>query len=248
MNKISVITPSYNSKQYIEECINSVIDQKYSDLEHIIIDDCSTYISVSVIEKYSDKYEHIKLIKNTENSGPAISRNNGLKVATGDLICFLDSDDVWLKNKLSLQMEYVKLNKYPIICGAYIKFGDQVNDFTVIHHNLNEVTFNKMKYSNWIYTSSVLVDKRLTGDFEMNPDLYYDDYGCWLEIIKNFGPAYYLQKPIIKYRITKGSVSRNKIKSALKTLQVYNVVFNFNFFSKCFYFFFYILNGFKKSK
>ena len=247
MEKISVITPSYNSEKFIKECVFSVIDQEYKNLEHIIIDDCSSDNSVRVIERLAKEFSHIRLIKNPINSGPAKSRNNGLKIAKGNLICFLDSDDVWSKDKLKEQLKFAILNKYPIICGGYIKFGEGLNSFSVIHNNLNEISFNKMKYSNWIYTSSVMVDKRLTGDFKMNPDLYYDDYGCWLVLIKKFGSAYYIPKTILRYRITKNSVSRNKINSAMKTIEVYNKVFNFNMLQKIYYFTFYFINGIKKS-
>ena len=248
MEKISVITPSYNSEKFIKECIFSVIDQDYKNLEHIIIDDCSSDNSVRVIERLANEFSHIRLIKNPINSGPAKSRNNGLKISKGNLICFLDSDDVWLKNKLKEQLKFAKLNKYPIICGGYVKFGKGFNSFSVIHNNLNEISFNKMKYSNWIYTSSVMVDKRITGDFKLNPDLYYDDYGCWLVLIKNFGEAYYIQKNILRYRVTAGSVSRNKINSAMKTIQIYNKVFNFNLLQKIYYFTFYFINGIRKSR
>ena len=93
-----------------------------------------------------------------------------------------------------------------------------------------------------------MVDKRITGDFKLNADLYYDDYGCWLYLIKNFGDAYYIQKTILNYRITSGSVSRNKINSAMKTIQVYDKVFNFNLLQKIYYFLFYFINGIRKSR
>lgn len=248
MTKISVITPSFNSEKFIRECMDSVIAQGQTNLEHIIIDDCSSDHSTEIIEDYCSLYNHIKLIKNKVNSGPATSRNNGLNEATGNVICFLDADDIWLEGKLDTQLEILQKKKFPIICGGYIKFGQGINEFTVIHQKLQQITFERMKYSNWIYTSSVMIDLRVTGKFKMNPELYYDDYACWVELIRKHGPAYYLQTPLIKYRVTKGSVSRNKIKSALKTLQVYSEVFELGLIKKYFYFMFYIYNGFKKSK
>ncbi|MDA7655075.1 glycosyltransferase [Akkermansiaceae bacterium] len=247
MEKISVITPSYNSEKTIEECIRSVIAQNYRNLEHIVIDDCSSDDSLLIIEKLASSYPHLRIVRNLKNRGPAEARNRGLELAKGNLICFLDSDDVWLKNKLATQVEIAKLKKYPLICGGYFKFKGDDDSFSIIHKKLIEISFNKMKYSNWIYTSSVMVDKRLTGEFKMDQDLYYDDYGCWLVIIRKFGPAYYLPREVFKYRITTKSVSRNKLTSAVKTMQVYEKVFKFNLLQKIFYFTFYVLNGIKKS-
>jgi teichuronic acid biosynthesis glycosyltransferase TuaG len=248
MEKITVITPSYNSAKTIEECIHSVISQNYPDLEHIVIDDCSSDDSLLIIEKLASSYPHLRIVRNSRNTGPAESRNRGLKLAKGNLICFLDSDDVWLKNKLVEQVEIAKLKKYPLICGGYLKFKANGARFSVVHKELSEISFNKMKYSNWIYTSSVMVDKRLTGEFKMDPDLYYDDYGCWLLIIKKFGLAYYIPREIFKYRISTKSVSRNKLTSGVKTLEVYEKVLKFNFVEKVFYFTFYVLNGLRKSR
>ncbi|BAQ61473.1 glycosyltransferase [Geminocystis sp. NIES-3708] len=100
---ISVIIPAFNAEKYLKDAIESVIKQNYQPLEIILIDDGSTDNTA----KIAKSFQNIKYIYQ-ENSGPAIARNNGIKIAGGDYIAFLDQDDLWTPNKLSLQINYLK--------------------------------------------------------------------------------------------------------------------------------------------
>ena len=102
MKKVSVIIPVHNSSKYIQECINSVINQTYKNLEIIVIDDKSTDNSVEIIKSIRDK--RIKSIELKENVGAALARNKGIELSTGDYICFLDSDDYWYHKKIEKQL------------------------------------------------------------------------------------------------------------------------------------------------
>ena len=102
--------PSYNTGQFMSDSINSVLSQTYQNWELIIIDDCSTDNSIEIIKSYKDP--RIKLLRNEKNSGAAISRNYGLREAKGRYIAFLDSDDIWLPNKLDEQITFMKNNTY----------------------------------------------------------------------------------------------------------------------------------------
>ena len=97
---VTIIMPSYNSEKFIVESVESVLAQTYSKWELIIVDDCSPDDSNKIITKYVDSDCRIKLIKLQKNSGPAIARNMAIETANGRYIAFLDSDDVWLPNKL----------------------------------------------------------------------------------------------------------------------------------------------------
>ena len=90
---VSIIVPVYNAEKFIDETINTVLNQTYKNWELLLINDCSTDNSVKLIQKYL-KDERIKLINNKENSRAAITRNNGIKKAKGRYICFLDADDL----------------------------------------------------------------------------------------------------------------------------------------------------------
>ncbi len=108
---VSIITPSYNSESYISETINSVLNQTYEIWELIIIDDCSTDKTQDLLNNYCKIDNRIKLFVNEKNLGSAISRNVGIKNSSGRFIAFLDSDDIWVKEKLEKQLFFMKSNK-----------------------------------------------------------------------------------------------------------------------------------------
>ena len=243
---ITVITPMYNAEKYIAECITSVFSQGFENIEHIIVDDNSTDNSKKIVEILALEYPNIKLLGSSSNRGPAGSRNQALSIAQGRLICFLDADDIWAEGKLAKQMKIAERKEFPIIAGGYVRFDEHKNHKFVSCRS-QKIGFDSMKYSNWIYTSSVMVDKGITGDFRMREDLYYDDYACWVSLIRDYGPAYYIKGPLMYYRVVKSSVSRNKVNSAIKTLEIYREVFKFNLIQKMFYFPFYLVNGLLKS-
>ena len=105
---VSIITPTYNSEKFISETINSVLNQTYTNWELLITDDCSTDKTVEIVESYVKKDCRIKFFSLKKNSGAAIARNNSIKNSKGRYISFLDSDDLWLKNKLELQINFMK--------------------------------------------------------------------------------------------------------------------------------------------
>ena len=117
-SKVSVITASYNCAKFIEESIKSVLNQTYDNLELIIIDDCSTDNTDEIIKKYLSD-QRIRYLKNEKNSGAAVSRNYALREAKGKWIAFLDSDDLWLPEKLELQVNFMKYHNYNFSYTSY---------------------------------------------------------------------------------------------------------------------------------
>src|SRR5690625_4333075 len=105
---VSVITPAYNAERFIEETIESVLQQTYSEWEMIIVDDRSTDNTVAIIERYVKKDDRIKLIELPDNSGSAVARNTAMDHARGRYLAFLDSDDLWLPEKLERQLKFMQ--------------------------------------------------------------------------------------------------------------------------------------------
>ena len=110
-NLVSIIMPSYNTGKYISESIESVIAQTYKKWELIIVDDCSNDLTIKVVQKYLKEYSNIFFIQLEKNSGAAAARNKGIEEAQGEYIAFIDSDDLWEKNKFECQINYMKENK-----------------------------------------------------------------------------------------------------------------------------------------
>ena len=107
---VSIIMPSCNTANFIAESIQSVINQTYKNWELLIVDDCSTDNTDEVVASFKDK--RIRYFKNKKNSGAALTRNKAMRKAQGEWIAFLDSDDLWMPEKLERQIDFMKKNGY----------------------------------------------------------------------------------------------------------------------------------------
>jgi teichuronic acid biosynthesis glycosyltransferase TuaG len=107
---ISIITPCYNGALFIAQAIESVIAQTYKNWEMIIVDDCSTDMSLDIALSYAAKDKRIKVLKMEQNSGAALARNKAIKVSRGEYLAFLDSDDIWLPEKIEKQLQFMQKN------------------------------------------------------------------------------------------------------------------------------------------
>jgi teichuronic acid biosynthesis glycosyltransferase TuaG len=107
---ISIVTPCYNSARFIAQTIESVIAQTYQNWEMIIVDDCSTDESYTIALEYAAKDTRIKVCQMEQNSGAALARNKAIRISHGEYLAFLDSDDVWLPEKLEKQLHFMQEN------------------------------------------------------------------------------------------------------------------------------------------
>lgn len=125
MYKISVIVPVFNSEQYLEKCLNSILNQTLNNIEVILINDGSTDSSLQIIKQYAEKYSNIKY-KTKENEGQAIARNLGIQMATGEFICFVDSDD-YIENTMleKLYKNAIENNSDIVICDYVEEYGNK---------------------------------------------------------------------------------------------------------------------------
>ncbi|MDU9051873.1 MAG: glycosyltransferase family A protein, partial [Clostridioides difficile] len=104
---VSIITPVYNSEEFLSETIKSIQNQTYKNWQLLLVDDCSKDNSSEIIKSFRKEDARIKYIKLEKNSGAAVSRNVGIKNAEGRFIAFVDSDDLWDSRKLEIQIEYM---------------------------------------------------------------------------------------------------------------------------------------------
>ena len=216
MKKVSVIIPMYNASEYILDCINSVLDQTYKNLEIILVDDKSSDDTLKKVSTIKDK--RIKLIKLKYNSGAAITRNKGIEAATGDYICFLDSDDLWVKDKVEKQVEFIKDKSFIYSKYIYLK-----ENKTHIADVPLKYTYNKLLKNSGIFTSTVMLNmKDLTKDDIYMPNIIRgQDYGCWYKVLKKVGYAYGIDEPLAYYRVGNDSLSHNKLKAIRRTWNLY---------------------------
>ncbi len=221
MNKISIILPTYNSINYIKKAIDSIFKQTYKNWELIIIDDKSSDKTKEFLIRKYFRFKKVKLIFNKKNMGPGKSRNLGLKKVTGTYIAFIDSDDLWKKNKLKKQLNFMLKHKYQFTYTniLYKKNEGLMKRLFPLSYKTN---YSNLIYHNIITTSSVMIENKIIKDnkIEFNSS-GYDDFSFWLKILKYTRYSYLLNNYLTIYNTNINSVSRNKIKSLLWIWNIY---------------------------
>lgn len=234
---VSIIMPAYNSAQYIDESIQSVLNQTYLNWELIIVDDCSSDDTDIVIQKYLvDK--RIIYLKNKQNSGAAISRNKALIKAKGKWIAFLDSDDVWLPSKLKEQIDFMLNNDYKF---SYTDYRIRENNewLPYIYTGPNIVTKRKMYNYCYFSTITVMYDREFIGLIQIEDLKKNNDYAMWLQIIDKT-PCYRLGKCLSYYYKHDDSISSG---SKFKLIKHHYILFKVGLGKKSFISFILTLNN-----
>ncbi|MGI2808285.1 glycosyltransferase family 2 protein [Vibrio vulnificus] len=247
MPEVSIITPSYNSSLYIVETINSVCSQTFSDWEMIIVDDCSTDNSVSVIKSYIEKDPRVKLIQLKENSGAAIARNTGIDAAQGRYMAFLDSDDLWLPDKLEKQLMFMQADDYPFTFTAYDKIDENGQVFGHIG------VPDKVSYSDLLKTCSIgcltaIYDTNFYGKVYMPTNTKREDFATWLQLLKKTDYAYGLIESLAHYRVYETQTSAQKSKMAKENWRLYRDIESLNLLKASYYFSHYAIRGLLRTK
>lgn len=242
---VSIIMPAYRVESIVEESINSVLNQTYSNWELLIADDCSPDNTAAVVEKAALSDSRIKLIQCQVNGGPAAARNAAISKAKGRWLAFLDSDDLWMSTKLEKTIRFAAANNSAITYTGYrrISFDKAITGRYISVPS--SLTYNQLLRNTAIATSTVVIDRRLVPDVVMR-SVFYDDFVCWLEILKNGGSASGLDEDLMRYRVVKNSVSRNKKRSALEVWKIYNEVEKLGLFRSAWSFLGYSINALLK--
>lgn len=209
MPLVSIIVPSYFSEKYISECIQSVLNQTYTNWELIIVDGNSKDETINIIKTFQEKDCRIKLISNPNDAGPAQARAKGIRASSGDYIAFIDSDDLWLKDKLEIQINYMISNDYKFSFTRYKKmYSDgSLSAASIGGHNSN--SFNQYLRRRGIANSTVMVHRECIDDEILNTvgKSHGEDTLWWLLILRKGYIAYAIQIDLAVYRIVDGSLS-----------------------------------------
>lgn len=226
-NKVSVIIPSYNYCEYIEECLNSVLSQSYPNTQVIVVDDGSTDGTSDILEKYRKWVE----VLHQENAGPAAAKNAGIKLASGEFICFLDADDIFLPDKIHMQLDLMQDNSSVGLVHTGVNWINENGeifkvDFKTSIHDKEEQIF-QLLIANYITSSSVMIRRDVFRDVGLfNEKLKYaEDYEMWLRIIRNFRIEV-ISQPLICYRwhgrnLTLSTKNRELVRTIKETAAQY---------------------------
>lgn len=242
---VSIITPAYKSAATIGETIQSVLEQTYPNWEMLIVDDCSPDSTREVAIAWTGEDKRVRLIKHDQNAGPAAARNTAISAAAGRWLAFLDSDDIWAPRKLELTLAHAQKHQSPLTFTGFRRTtfdGKSKGHFIGVPAT---ISYKQLLRNTVIATSTALVDRSLVGDVVMKKT-YYDDFSCWLDVLRPGRLGFGLNEDLMTYRVVQNSVSRNKRNSAVKVWKAYREIEHLSIPSTIWNFAGYAWNGYRK--
>ncbi|MDA7717836.1 glycosyltransferase [Pseudomonadales bacterium] len=209
--KVSIIMPSYNVSRFISESIESVMAQTYQNWELIICDDGSTDRTLEIALSYKNRDKRIQVLRNRNSKGAPGARNTSLEHSTGRYIAFLDSDDLWLPNKLSLQLEFMTRERISF-AFSYHDVIDENGGYVASYKAPKRVDASLMRFSNFIPCLTVVYDTKTLGKVEQPNIQKRNDFALWLKILNSgyIEFAYCLPVVTAKYRANSYGLSSEK--------------------------------------
>lgn len=208
---VSIVTPAYNCADFITETIRSVQNQTYTNWEMLIVDDCSSDHTREVIESISAQDPRVRYLCLETNSGAAMARTRAMQEARGEYIAFLDSDDLWLPEKLERQIAFMTENGYAFTSTAYEHVDDAGNPMGVVKKPAVRADYNRVLLDCPVGNSTVMYSVAKMGKFEVPNIRKRNDYALWLKMLKKEQYIWGMQEVLAQYRIRQDSISRNKL-------------------------------------
>ena len=244
MPEVSIITPCYNSSKFLQQTIDSVLNQTFTDWEWLITDDKSTDHSVEIINKVDD--ERIKLTVAEKNGGAGHARNLSLEKATGRFITFLDADDFWEPNFLEEMVSFMKKENAELAYSNYSRCDEnlipKIDDFKADKN----VSFNNLLKTCRLSLLSSMYDSQRVGKEFFPERSKREDHVMWLNLLKKIPVGKPLPKTMAKYRMHASSISRKKTNIMLDQYLVYKDYMKFSTLKSMYYTANWAFNGFKK--
>ncbi len=215
---VSIIMPVYNGTTTVEESIESVLAQTYPKWELIIVDDCSNDNTREKIIQYQDA--RIRYYRQEYNYGVAAARNKAISMAYGRYIAFLDSDDLWMPEKLERQLAFMQQNNYGFVYTEYRQFTDSPREAGKLVKVQDEVDYQELLKGNDIGCLTVMLDRNIFHEIIMPPKRH-EDYITWLNLLRDGKKAYGMHEDLARYRKSAKSLTGNKWQSLKWTWGVY---------------------------
>ncbi|WP_296382460.1 glycosyltransferase family 2 protein [Winogradskyella sp.] len=233
---VSIITPMYNNEAVIEETINSVINQTYTNWELILVDDASSDNTITLTKKYSNINTRIKFFEHPKNKGAAEARNLGTKMAQGRYIAFLDADDLWKENKLELQTNILNTNKSDVCFGSYEHINSNSQPLHKRVEAMHTLTHKKILKANYIGNLTGIYNCEKLGKIFTKDLKKRQDWLLWIEALKRSKkPAIGISETIAYYRNSEGSLSSNKSNLIKHNFNVYRKGLGFSYIKSLVY-------------
>lgn len=220
--KVSVIIPTYNREKTIKRAINSVLNQDYKDIEVIVVDDCSTDNTSNIVENIKD--DRLRYIKLKKRDGACKARNVGIENATGKYIAFQDSDDVWKEDKLSVQLETLKLNKADIAVCNYLQINTRTGKRKqCITHCLDGfIQYETLLKQNIASTQCMFIKSECLEKIRFDENLKkVQDWDLILNLVRQY-KVYFQNEMLVDVYLQEDSITRHKEYNLESFLTIYN--------------------------
>lgn len=221
---VSIITPAYNAERFIQDTIQSVIDQSYKNWEHLIVIDCNSKDSTEqIVRHFAEQDSRIQCITSPNAKGAAANRNIALSQARGEYVAFIDADDLWTPDKLEKQITFMNEHQIDFSFTGFQRINENKTQTGHTHQVPEKVTYNDLLHNNTIACLTAVFRRKPFADIRFQ-EHGWEDMSFWLQILKRIRFAHGLNQPLALYRIVKGSRSNNKIFAAKLRWQTYRIV------------------------
>jgi glycosyltransferase involved in cell wall biosynthesis len=242
---VSIVMPAHNCEAYIHESIQSVLSQSYIDWELIIVNDFSSDNTLDIISTFEDPRIHI--ISNSSNRGVAETRNTAIGIAKGQYIAFLDSDDLWLPEKLSKQISALQSDDNAVCSHSSFSRINASGELLCYVTAIKKINLSLMRKSNFIGNLTGIIDRNKVNTI-VQKNVKHEDYIMWLDVLSNRPNNYSIgiTEVLAKYRVCNISISSNKLQSIIWHWSVLRKEQGLRLFSAIYYLAHYIYYGIKK--
>jgi teichuronic acid biosynthesis glycosyltransferase TuaG len=222
MSLVSIIMPYYKKELYVEESIKSILNQSYQNFEIILINDDTE--DKSFIEKISSLDHRIKLIHNIKNLGAGQSRNIGIKFSKGEYIAFCDCDDLWKKNKLELQLIFMRETNLDFSFTSY-EIIDENTNYISTRKAPSDVNFEKIINSCDIGLSTVIIKNKIfnNSEYQFASLKTKEDYVLWIKLARNKIKMKSLNQNLTSWRKNKNSLSSSTFQKLIDGYSIYRI-------------------------
>lgn len=236
MSLISVIMPYYKKEKSVKNSILSILEQTYQNFEIILVDDQNDDKSKDCLREISKIDSRIKLIENDRNLGAGMSRNKALSHAQGEYIAFCDCDDIWKKNKLKMQIDFMKKKNIDFSFTSYEMINEKGTKIG-FRPASDVINFEKLKFSCDIGLSTVVIKKKLLEDnkFMFAPLKTKEDYVLWLLITQKGIDLFGIKENLTLWMKTPNSLSSSVIQKLIDGYRVYRIYLKYNPLKSFFY-------------
>jgi len=207
--KIDIILPNYNSSKFIVKTIDSILKQTYKNWKLIIVDDFSDTKTKNILKKIP-KRKNIKVFFLNKNHGAGYCRNFAIKKSNSPYVAFIDSDDVWEKNKLKKQIIFMKKNNFSFSYTDYKTFDEKKRKV----NNPSKINYSYFLRNTSIATSTMMIKRNIIGNIKFTNTKICEDFFFKCKLLKKVGYAFCLKQYLTTNRIRKTPLQSNNLKTS----------------------------------